>query len=246
MLTWWQGRDPPARLRPGRGRDLQHLLPAGRARARRQRLPRRPPRVPADAAGDGVDRRIRSGRRSTSRAMGGSTHGVVNDSVVQEIDIKTGLVMWEWHALGHIPLRDSYNPIPHHDQLGLRPRQLDRPRTSTATAAVGSQHLGDLRRRTCTPAASSGGSAASTRASSAARDPLLLAARRRLAARRARLGVRQRLVARRRRSSRAASCSTPTPRRSTRHARQAVHEPQRDAARLEPGRPAAACPAATG
>ena len=20
--------------------------------------------------------------------------------------------MWEWHALGHIPLSDSYNPIP--------------------------------------------------------------------------------------------------------------------------------------
>jgi hypothetical protein len=31
----------------------------------------------------------------------------VLDSVVQEIDVKTGLVMWEWHALGHIPLHDS-------------------------------------------------------------------------------------------------------------------------------------------
>ena len=30
------------------------------------------------------------------------------DSVVQEIDIRTGLVVWEWHALGHIPLGDSY------------------------------------------------------------------------------------------------------------------------------------------
>ncbi len=39
--------------------------------------------------------------------------GVLTDSVIQEIDIKTGLVMWEWHALGHIPLSDSYNPIPH-------------------------------------------------------------------------------------------------------------------------------------
>jgi hypothetical protein len=39
--------------------------------------------------------------------------GVLTDSVVQEIDVKTGLVMWEWHALGHIPLHDSYNPIPH-------------------------------------------------------------------------------------------------------------------------------------
>jgi hypothetical protein len=39
--------------------------------------------------------------------------GVLTDSVIQEIDIKTGLVMWEWHALGHIPLGDSNNPIPH-------------------------------------------------------------------------------------------------------------------------------------
>ena len=30
------------------------------------------------------------------------------DSIVQEVDIRTGLVVWEWHALGHIALRDSY------------------------------------------------------------------------------------------------------------------------------------------
>ena len=46
-------------------------------------------------------------------AMGGSAHGVVSDSVIEEIDIKTGLVMWEWHALGHVPLRDSFSRMPH-------------------------------------------------------------------------------------------------------------------------------------
>lgn len=30
------------------------------------------------------------------------------DSIVQEVDVRTGLVVWEWHALGHIPLADSY------------------------------------------------------------------------------------------------------------------------------------------
>ena len=30
------------------------------------------------------------------------------DSIVQEVDVRTGLVVWEWHALGHIPLSDSY------------------------------------------------------------------------------------------------------------------------------------------
>ncbi len=40
----------------------------------------------------------------------GSATGILTDSVVQEIDIKTGLVMWEWHALGHISLAESNNP----------------------------------------------------------------------------------------------------------------------------------------
>jgi hypothetical protein len=43
-------------------------------------------------------------------AAGGAADGVLNDSLVQEVDIRTGLVMWEWHALGHVPLGDSRNP----------------------------------------------------------------------------------------------------------------------------------------
>ncbi|MBA3807497.1 MAG: arylsulfotransferase family protein [Solirubrobacterales bacterium] len=43
----------------------------------------------------------------------GPSSGVLTDSVVQEIDIKTGLVMWEWHTLGHLPLGESHNPVPH-------------------------------------------------------------------------------------------------------------------------------------
>ena len=45
-------------------------------------------------------------------SAGGAANGVLSDSLVQEIDIRTGLVMWEWHALGHIPSSDSYNPAP--------------------------------------------------------------------------------------------------------------------------------------
>jgi hypothetical protein len=44
--------------------------------------------------------------------VGGPVHAVVTDSVVQEVDVSTGLVMWEWHALGHIPLRASYASMP--------------------------------------------------------------------------------------------------------------------------------------
>ena len=38
----------------------------------------------------------------------GPAHGVLEDCVVQEIDVRTGLVMFEWHALGHVPLSASY------------------------------------------------------------------------------------------------------------------------------------------
>jgi Arylsulfotransferase (ASST) len=34
------------------------------------------------------------------------------DSVVQEIDISTGLVLFEWHSLDHIPLSASYMKVP--------------------------------------------------------------------------------------------------------------------------------------
>jgi hypothetical protein len=30
------------------------------------------------------------------------------DSVVQEVDARTGLVIWEWHSYGHVPLKASY------------------------------------------------------------------------------------------------------------------------------------------
>jgi Arylsulfotransferase (ASST) len=37
-------------------------------------------------------------------------HKPTMDAVVQEIDIKTGLVMFEWHALDHVPVGDTYFP----------------------------------------------------------------------------------------------------------------------------------------
>jgi hypothetical protein len=43
---------------------------------------------------------------------GGRRRQIVLDSLVQEIDIPTGLVLFQWDALDHIPLADSYNTIP--------------------------------------------------------------------------------------------------------------------------------------
>jgi hypothetical protein len=45
-------------------------------------------------------------------SVGGPARGLVEDCVVQEIDIRTGLVMFEWHALGHVPLTDSNSGYP--------------------------------------------------------------------------------------------------------------------------------------
>jgi hypothetical protein len=40
-----------------------------------------------------------------------STRQIVLDSVVQEIDVKTGLVLFQWDSLDHVPLTDTYEPV---------------------------------------------------------------------------------------------------------------------------------------
>jgi hypothetical protein len=45
-------------------------------------------------------------------ALHGATQQIVLDSVVQEIDIKTGLVLYQWDSLDHVPLTDSYEAMP--------------------------------------------------------------------------------------------------------------------------------------
>jgi arylsulfotransferase ASST len=42
-------------------------------------------------------------------AVGGPRDGAVADTLLQEIDLKTGLVMYEWHSLDHVPLASSYS-----------------------------------------------------------------------------------------------------------------------------------------
>jgi Arylsulfotransferase (ASST) len=110
VLTWWQGRILEAGF--GQGEDLlynasyQHVatIRAGngyRADLHEIRI------TPEGTAWIDMFDPI---HMNLSR-YGGITNGVVSDSVIQEIDIKTGLVMWEWHALGHIPPSESHKPI---------------------------------------------------------------------------------------------------------------------------------------
>jgi hypothetical protein len=41
------------------------------------------------------------------RSVGGPRNGWAYDSIVQELDVKTGAVKFEWHSLDHVPLTES-------------------------------------------------------------------------------------------------------------------------------------------
>jgi len=45
-------------------------------------------------------------------SAGGPAQGVAVDGVIQQIDVHTGLVMWEWHSLGHVDVSESYSKTP--------------------------------------------------------------------------------------------------------------------------------------
>ncbi len=41
----------------------------------------------------------------------GPSNGAIADTVLQDVDLKTGLVRYEWHALDHVSMSDSYVPM---------------------------------------------------------------------------------------------------------------------------------------
>ncbi len=49
--------------------------------------------------------------RCNLSAYGGPADGALADTLFQEIDLRTGLVRYEWHALDHVALGDSYLPV---------------------------------------------------------------------------------------------------------------------------------------
>jgi hypothetical protein len=44
--------------------------------------------------------------------VGGPRRGTVYDGIVQEVDIATGAVLFEWHSLGRVPIIDAYTAVP--------------------------------------------------------------------------------------------------------------------------------------
>ncbi len=144
-LTWWQGRI--IRVGFGEGEDViynnaYHQVATVRAgngyRADLHEILLTPQGTAWIDAFDPIHMNLAS--------VHGSPHGILLDSVIEEVDIKTGLVMWEWHALGHIPLGDSLNHVSSgRIPLGLRAHQLDLAgRGSSPGGGTGSGEPGDV------------------------------------------------------------------------------------------------------
>jgi hypothetical protein len=55
--------------------------------------------------------------RADLSSVGGARDGALQDAVLQQVDVKTGLVMFEWHAYNHVDLRDSYASSPRDPNL---------------------------------------------------------------------------------------------------------------------------------
>jgi Arylsulfotransferase (ASST) len=128
VLTWWQGR-----MRIYRGAGTGRIVDASY----------RP--VATVRAGNGYEldaHEFELTRAGTAMVisyepvtwdlseLGGRRDGVLEDNVVQEIDVETGAVLFEWHALGSIGLGESYRAAPTeagqmHDPFHLNSVALD-------------------------------------------------------------------------------------------------------------------------
>lgn len=103
VLTWWQGQ-----ARPGQGLGVGLIYNS----AYRQ--------VATVRAGNGYRADLHEfeiSPRDTALVLAYNpvTFGgtIAMDTIVQEVDIPTGLVMYEWHTLGNISSKESYAP---HDE----------------------------------------------------------------------------------------------------------------------------------
>jgi hypothetical protein len=110
-LTWWQGRVFASGF--GKGRDIV--------------MDSNYQTVATVSAGNGYeadlhDFQIAPGNvayltvynliRCDLSTVGGVRNGALVDTAVQEVDMKTGLVRWEWHSVDHVATSESHAPVP--------------------------------------------------------------------------------------------------------------------------------------
>ena len=112
MLTWWQGRSMGG-AGHGEGEDViadtsYHVIArihAGNGYHADQHAFTLTPQ------GTALITAYQETRRDLT-SVGGARDGKVYDGIVQEIDVATGRVLFEWHSLDHVPLDESHQPAP--------------------------------------------------------------------------------------------------------------------------------------
>ena len=165
-LLWWrQLPKGDRRLDPREGhlrRPAGDRLVAGRRhrnglRARRRRSSRTAPtnRSPTSKPATACRRTSTSstsrptGRRGSTRSSPSASRSAtkatppVLDYTVQEIDIHTGLVMWEWSAMGHVPSSET-EVVPAERRVRPLPPELDPAAARRQRADLDARHLGRL------------------------------------------------------------------------------------------------------
>jgi hypothetical protein len=106
VLTWWEGTVTPAAFGLGGGVIANHAYNAIRVVHAGNGYPMDLHEFELTKDGDALFT-IYS---PILIHLPGTPEGMLSpllDSIVQEVDVKTGLVVWEWHSYGHIPLETS-------------------------------------------------------------------------------------------------------------------------------------------
>lgn len=110
VLTWWQGRMLPQGFGEGEGivdntayRQIAVVHAGNGLHEDLHELQLTPDGTALITAYDPVHCNL--------SAVGGPANGAITDGVFQEIDLQTGLVRREWHALDHVPIADTYAKI---------------------------------------------------------------------------------------------------------------------------------------
>ena len=86
-------------------------------------------------------------RSADLRAVGGRRDGTIFESIVQEVDVASGRVVWEWHSADHLPVSEGVTPPKAdkpHDYFHVNAVDEDR---GGRPADQRAQHARDLRGR---------------------------------------------------------------------------------------------------
>ncbi|HTA12056.1 MAG TPA: arylsulfotransferase family protein [Solirubrobacteraceae bacterium] len=107
VLTWWQGNITEHGFGLGEGviaddtyTDIEHVRAGNGLQADLHEFQLTPQGTALITAYEPI--------YCDLSAVGGPEDGAVTDSVFQEIDVKTGLVMYEWTSVDHVGLSESY------------------------------------------------------------------------------------------------------------------------------------------